>query len=262
VLTRSADGRGGPQATIGQADKGQVAHDSATAPPTANGPLLTLESASNVEAESRGPRVVLVDDHDVFRRGLAKLLVEQEIDVVGEAAQAEMGLALVARLAPDVVVMDLNLPGMSGLEAIERLAVDSPSSRVLVLTISVNDQSVTRAIVSGACGYLLKDASIADIVAGIRAASAGESVISPKIAIKLLHEVRSPTRKSDIGGELSAREIEVLRLVAEGRDNSEIARTLFISPQTVKNHISNILAKLQMENRIQAAVYAVRRGLV
>jgi DNA-binding NarL/FixJ family response regulator len=209
-----------------------------------------------------GPRVLLVDDHDVFRRGLAKLLTEQEIAVVGEAASGEEALTLADGLAPDVVVMDLSLPGMSGLEAIGRLAVEAPFTRVLVLTISADDAHVTDAIVAGACGYLLKDASIVEIVNGIRAAGAGESLISPKIATKLLDQIRDVSPVPDSRAELSERELDVLRLVAEGKDNSEIAGRLYISPPTVKNHISNILAKLQMENRIQAAVYAVRQGLV
>jgi DNA-binding NarL/FixJ family response regulator len=204
---------------------------------------------------------VVVDDHDVFRNGLVSLLGEQGIEVVGDAADGEEALELVARLAPDVVVMDLNLPGISGLEAIARLGAEAPSTRVLVLTISADETDVTEAIVAGACGYLLKDASIDEIVTGVRAAAAGDSLISPKIATILLDQVRSGA-----GGEpqaaLSKRECDVLRLVAEGKDNNEIAARLFISPQTVKNHISNILAKLQMENRIQAAVYAVRQGIV
>jgi DNA-binding NarL/FixJ family response regulator len=205
--------------------------------------------------------VVVVDDHDVFRNGLISLLAEQGIDVVGDTPDGEEAIRLVARLAPDVVVMDLNLPGISGLEAIARLAVEAPSTRVLVLTISADETHVTEAIVAGACGYLLKDASIAEIVSGVRSAAAGESLISPKIATMLLDQIRSAPG-AEARAELSERECDVLRLVAEGMENIEIAERLFISPQTVKNHISNILAKLQMENRIQAAVYAVRQGIV
>ena len=213
-------------------------------------------------SERRQPlRVVVVDDHDVFRNGLVSLLSDQGIDVVGDAATAEEALPLVAQLVPDVVVMDLNLPGMSGLEATVRLAAEAPSTRVLVLTISADESHVTEAIVAGACGYLLKDSSITEIVAGVRAAAAGDSLISPRVATMLLHQIRSSTG-AEPQAELSGRECDVLRLVAAGKDNNEIAQLLFISPQTVKNHISNILAKLQMENRIQAAVYAVRQGIV
>jgi DNA-binding NarL/FixJ family response regulator len=207
--------------------------------------------------------VVIVDDHDVFRRGLARLLADHDIDVVGQAADGWEALKAVGRLAPDVVVMDLNLPRMSGIDAISRMSVDAPATRVLVLTISADEIDVTKAILAGASGYLLKDASIDEIVAGVRAAAAGESLISSKVATTLLEQIRNTTHAAaEHQAELSDREIEVMRLVAEGMDNATIASVLYISPQTVKNHISNILAKLQMENRIQAAVYAVRQGLV
>jgi DNA-binding NarL/FixJ family response regulator len=208
-------------------------------------------------------RVVIVDDHDVFRGGLRMLLAEHDLEVVGEADTGEQAISVVTDLAPDVVVMDLSLPGMSGIEAIRELSSVAPQTRVLVLTISGDESDVTEAILAGACGYLLKDAAIDEIITGIHAASAGESLISQKIAGRLLDRLRS--RSADPYGELpelSEREVEVLRRVAEGMDNVEIGQALFISPNTVKNHISNILAKLQIENRIQAAVYAVRRGIV
>jgi DNA-binding NarL/FixJ family response regulator len=137
---------------------------------------------------------------------------------------------------------------------------------VVVLTISVDDDDVMNAVMAGACGYLLKDSSIEDLLAGIRAAASGESLISPQIAAKVLQRLRAQGKSEDaaatIRAELSDREVEVLKLIANGKDNAEIARELFISPKTVKNHISNILMKLQIENRIQAAVYAVRSGIV
>src|SRR6185436_20458811 len=138
-------------------------------------------------------RVVVVDDHDVFRNGLVSLLSEQGIDVVGVAGEGQEAIRLVAQLAPDVVVMDLNLPGMSGLEATVRLSAEAPSTRVLVLTISADESNVTEAIVAGACGYLLKDASITEIVSGVRTAAAGESLISPKVAAMLLDQIRHST---------------------------------------------------------------------
>ena len=214
------------------------------------------------ESADGTPRVVVVDDHDVFRQGLVKLLGEHQLDVVGEAADGEQALKAVSRLAPDVVVMDLSLPRLSGLETIGRLGLVAPSARVLVLTISADEVDVTKAILAGACGYLLKDASIEQIVDGIRAAAAGESLISSKVATTLLERVRSTGVETSERVELSEREVEVMRLVAEGMDNTAIGQALFISPQTVKNHISNILTKLQIENRIQAAVYAVRNRLV
>jgi DNA-binding NarL/FixJ family response regulator len=136
----------------------------------------------------------------------------------------------------------------------------------VVLTISADDDDVMNAVLAGACGYLLKDSSIQELIAGIRAAAAGESLISPQIAAKVLQRLRSQSKDVEaaetIRAELSDRELEVLKLIANGKDNAQIARELYISPKTVKNHISNILMKLQIENRIQAAVYAVRSGLV
>jgi len=210
-------------------------------------------------------RVMLVDDHDLFRTGLRNLLEEEGVHIVAEAPDGNAALQLVRELAPDVVVMDLNMPGMNGIEATREITRVAPLTRVLVLTISDQDADVLDAIVAGACGYLMKDSSIQDLMQGIRAASVGESLISPHIASKVLQQVRSAS--VDPSGtmarpELSDRETEVLRLIANGKDNAEIARDLHISPKTVKNHISNILMKLQIENRIQAAVYAVRSGLV
>jgi DNA-binding NarL/FixJ family response regulator len=211
-------------------------------------------------------RVLLVDDHDLFRTGLRTLLEEQGLQVVGEAENGQVALRLVGELAPDVVIMDLNMPGLTGVETTRRITGASPLTRVVVLTISVEDDDVMNAVMAGACGYLLKDSSIDQLIAGIRAAAGGESLISPQIAVKLLQRLRAQTTDTGaaatILAELSDRELEVLRLIANGKDNAEIARELFISPKTVKNHISNILMKLQIENRIQAAVYAVRSGIV
>jgi DNA-binding NarL/FixJ family response regulator len=211
-------------------------------------------------------RVLVVDDHDLFREGLRNLLEEQGVNVVGEAANGQTAIRLASELAPDVVVMDLNMPGLTGVETTRQLAGVVPLTRVLVLTISADDDDVMKAVMAGACGYLLKDASIQDLITGIRAAASGESLISPQIAAKVLQRVRSQTTSEDaaatIRAELSDREIEVLKLIANGKDNAQIARELFISPKTVKNHISNILMKLQIDNRIQAAVYAVRSGIV
>jgi DNA-binding NarL/FixJ family response regulator len=211
-------------------------------------------------------RVVVVDDHDLFRTGLRNLLEEQGVNVVGEAANGQAAIRLASELAPEVVVMDLNMPGLTGVETTRHLAGIAPLTRVVVLTISADDDDVMDAVMAGACGYLLKDSSIQDLIAGIRAAAAGESLISPQIAAKVLQRLRSQSTSEDaaatIRAELSDREIEVLKLIANGKDNAQIARELFISPKTVKNHISNILMKLQIDNRIQAAVYAVRSGIV
>ena len=211
-------------------------------------------------------RVLVVDDHDLFRTGLRNLLEEQGVNVVGEAENGETAIRLASDLAPDVVVMDLNMPGAGGVETTRRLSSLAPLSRVVVLTISADDGDVMNAVMAGACGYLLKNSSIQELIAGIRAASAGESLISPQIAAKVLQRLRAQSKDADaaetIRAELSDRELQVLKLIANGKDNAQIARELFISPKTVKNHISNILMKLQIENRIQAAVYAVRSGIV
>jgi DNA-binding NarL/FixJ family response regulator len=211
-------------------------------------------------------RVVVVDDHDLFRTGLRNLLEEQGVNVVGEAANGQSAIRLASELAPEVVIMDLNMPGLTGVETTRHLAGIAPLTRVVVLTISADDDDVMNALMAGACGYLLKDSSIQDLITGIRAAASGESLISPQIAAKVLQRLRSQSTSEDaaatIRAELSDREIEVLKLIANGKDNAQIARELFISPKTVKNHISNILMKLQIDNRIQAAVYAVRSGIV
>jgi len=211
-------------------------------------------------------RVLIVDDHDLFRTGLRNLLEEQGVKVAGEASTGGEAVRAVREIAPDVVVMDLNMPGMGGVEATRHIAAIAPLTRVVVLTISDEDADVLDAIMAGACGYLLKDSSITELMAGIGAASRGESLISPAIAAKVLQRVRATSAQPEIAeairSELSEREIEVLKLIANGKDNALIAAELHISPKTVKNHISNILMKLQIDNRIQAAVYAVRSGIV
>jgi DNA-binding NarL/FixJ family response regulator len=207
-----------------------------------------------------------VDDHDLFRAGLRTLLEEQGVDIVGEADTGTRALEQIRETAPEVVVMDLNMPGISGVEATRQIAMIAPLTRVLVLTISDQDADVMDAILAGACGYLLKDSTIDELMAGIAAAAQGESLVSPAIAAKVLQRLRatttSPREAETIRSELSEREIQVLKLIANGKDNAMIAAELHISPKTVKNHISNILMKLQIDNRIQAAVYAVRSGLV
>ncbi len=224
----------------------------------------TLQAAEDRQTDSL--RVLIVDDHDLFRTGLRNLLEEQGVVVVGEAAGGAEAVRIVRELSPDVVVMDLNMPGMGGVDATRHIAGIAPLTRVVMLTISDQDNDVMDAILAGACGYLLKDASIQELMAGIRAASQGESLISPTIAAKVLQRVRATSTQPEIANtiraELSDREIEVLKLIANGKDNAVIAAELHISPKTVKNHISNILMKLQIDNRIQAAVYAVRSGIV
>jgi DNA-binding NarL/FixJ family response regulator len=226
---------------------------------------VSQKSKGQAKEEKTDLRVLLVDDHDLFRTGLRNLLEEQGLQIVGEAANGKDAIRLVRELAPDIVVMDLNMPGMTGVEATREITSFAPLTRVLVLTISDQNEDVMDAIVAGACGYLVKDSSIQELIRGIMAAAVGESLISPPIAAKVLQRVRAVTLDQGaqtIRAELSERELEVLRLIANGKDNSQIAAALHISPKTVKNHISNILMKLQIENRIQAAVYAVRSGIV
>ena len=217
-------------------------------------------------SQPQRPRVLLVDDHDLFRAGLRTLLDDQDVQVVGECTNGADAIEAVRELAPDVVVMDLNMPGVTGVEATRQISSIAPLTRVLVLTISDEDGDVMDAILAGACGYLLKDTGIAELMQGIRSAAVGESIVSPAIAAKVLQRVRAAGAMRDgaeaIRAELSDRELQVLKLIANGKDNASIAAELHISPKTVKNHISNILMKLQIENRIQAAVYAVRSGIV
>jgi DNA-binding NarL/FixJ family response regulator len=210
-------------------------------------------------------RVLLVDDHDLFRTGLRTLLEEQGVEIVGEAANGDDAVRLVEEHAPDVVLMDLEMPGKGGIQASREITAAAPLTRIVVLSISDQDGDVMDAIVAGACGYLLKDSSIQELLRGITAASMGESLISPSIAVKVLQRVRASSPDLEAAetllAQLSDRELQVLKLIANGKDNAQIAGELFISAKTVKNHISNILLKLSIQNRIQAAVYAVRSGL-
>ena len=207
---------------------------------------------------------MVVDDHDLFRGGLVGLLEQRGVEVVGEARLAAEGIRLAGELNPDVVLMDLNMPGMSGVEATQRLTASAPNVRVLVLTVVADDRHVMDAVLAGACGYLLKDAPINQIVEGIQAAARGESLISPRIASQLMRRLREPDEIEPAlpSSDLTARELEVVELLARGMDNPEIAQALHLSQHTVKNHVSSILVKLQVANRIQAAVRAVRTGLV
>jgi len=210
------------------------------------------------------PTVIVVDDQELFRNGIIELLEARGVRVIGEAGQATEALRLTRELHPDVVLMDLNMPGVSGVEATQRLAAEAPSVRVLVLTVAADESHVMAALLAGACGYVLKESRIEQIVEAIRAAARGESTISPRVAGRLIHRLREPSdNELDLtGAALTPREHEVLALMASGVGNPEIARTLHLSEHTVKNYVSSILAKLQVENRIQAAVWAVRTGMV
>ena len=223
--------------------------------------------SSSFPARSEGAgtlKIVVADDHDLFRRGLRELLEENGLNVVGEASNGRLAVELGERLHPDVVIMDLHMPVVSGIEATRLLAESAPDVRVVVLTVLADETSIVDAVVAGATGYLLKDASVEQIVSGIDAAARGEAVISPRIAAKVMRRLRdaAPAVKEALDVELSERELDVLSLIARGHDNSGIAEQLSISPHTVKTHVSAILEKLGVENRIQAAVRAIRAGLV
>jgi DNA-binding NarL/FixJ family response regulator len=211
-------------------------------------------------------RVMVVDDHDLFRGGLRRLLEEEDgLEVVADARRGDEAVQRAAELRPDVVVMDVNMPGMSGVEATRRLLELSPNSAVLMLTVSHDDRAALDAILAGASGYLLKDALLPEIVRGIRAAATGESLIAPSVAGGLLAQLRRhgpPDPEPQAIPELSQREREVLRLIVAGCENTEIGRRMHLSASTIKHHVSSTLDKLGVENRIQAAVLAVRFGLV
>jgi DNA-binding NarL/FixJ family response regulator len=212
--------------------------------------------------------VFLVEDHGLFRQGLSELLAANDpaLHVAGSATSAEEALERIPELLPDVVLMDLHLPGMNGTEATRRLAIRCPSVRVLVISGSAEDGDVMDAILAGARGYILKSAPVQEITAGIHAAAEGAALLSPVVAANLLDHVRDNASSLRVGtdpvGQLTPRELEVLRLMAQGLENSEIARELVISTRTARNHVASILEKLHMQNRIQAAVYAVRHGVV
>ena len=212
-------------------------------------------------------RVMVVDDHDLFRSGLRRLLDEyDDLEVVAAARRGDEAVQQAAELRPDVVVMDVNMPGMSGVEATRGVLAASPDSTVLMLTVTSDEGAVLDALLAGAAGYLLKDATLPEIVRGIRAAAAGQSLIAPAVAGDLLARLRShggphAPPAAAATPQLSPRELDVLRLVVAGCDNNEIGQQLHLSASTIKHHVSSTLDKLGVDNRIQAAVLAVRLGL-
>jgi DNA-binding NarL/FixJ family response regulator len=214
----------------------------------------------------RPTRVLIVDDHTFFRAGLRSLLTEQGLEVVGEAPSGEAALPLIERRRPDIIVMDLNMPGMSGVEATRRACEGDPAPTVLVLTVSVAQDDVIEALEAGAAGYLLKDAAPDEIARAIRAALEGDTPLSPRVARILVQRARgwrgAPAANPRPTAGLSERELEVLRLLAQGLDNRGIAGRLFLSPTTVKHHVSTIFSKLGVANRVQAAIEGVRTGLI
>ena len=211
-------------------------------------------------------RVLIVDDHDLFRTGLASLMASQpDIEVVAQASGGRMGVRLAKELRPDVVLMDLRMPDLEGPEATREILADLPDMRVLVLTVASDTAEVEAALEAGAIGFVAKDTPIDRVAVAVRAAAQGVAWLSPRAAELVLGRLRAQNVVEDadlaLSEQLSSRELDVLRLIARGMENAEIGEALNISPRTVKNHVSNILAKLGLPGRVQAAIYAVRRGL-
>jgi two-component system NarL family response regulator len=227
------------------------------------------EVAATVEADVSGgepTRVLVVDDQQLFRRGLVMLLgVEPDIDVVGEAGDGIAATELAATAVPDVILMDVRMPKRSGIEACVAIKEAAPTARIIMLTVSDEEADLYDAVKNGASGYLLKDSSIDEVAQAIRVVADGQSLISPSMAIKLLDEFKQMSRSDRQQvptPKLTDRELEVLKLVAQGLNNREIAKRLFISENTVKNHVRNILEKLQLHSRMEAVMYAVREKLL
>ncbi|REE95600.1 response regulator [Thermomonospora umbrina] len=216
----------------------------------------------NVPPGNEATRVLITDDHPVFRQGLHGLLEALGIDVVGQAESGPEAVKLAAELQPDVVVMDLHMPGGNGIEATRTITRTSPRIGVLVLTMFRDDDSVFAAMRAGARGYLLKESGAEEIARAVRAVAAGEAIYGPEIARRVLtYFADMPDPKQTAFPELTDREREVLQLIAQGRSNQDIAQTLFLSPKTVRNHVSNIFMKLHVADRAQAIVLAREAGL-
>jgi len=221
-------------------------------------PRLAVEGNSDI-------RVLLAEDHALFRQGLRELLDAAGLSVIGEASDGVTAVRLTRELRPDVVVMDLHMPRMDGIDATAEIMTGERPPVVLVLTVSTTNDDVLDAIAAGASGYLLKDTAAEEIVSAVRQAREGGSALSPAIAGAVVKRVREQSASDGDPPDLhalSTRETEILRLVAQGRDNTEIAKELYLSPSTVKNHVSSILEKLGVDSRVQAAVRAARAGIV
>jgi DNA-binding NarL/FixJ family response regulator len=213
-----------------------------------------------------GIRVLLVDDDPLVRAGLRMILSSaDDIEVVGEAGDGNSAIEMVLEMVPDVVLLDVRMPKRSGLEACVKIKEQVPSTRIIMLTVSDEEGDLYEAVKNGASGYLLKDSSIDEVAQAVRVVAEGQSLISPSMAAKLIDEFKEISRSDrDTGNvpRLTDRELEVLRLVAKGLNNREVAKQLFISENTVKNHVRNILDKLQLHSRMEAVMYAVREKLL
>ena len=213
--------------------------------------------------ETKGSiKVFIADDHSIVREGIKALLITEDgIDVIGDAGDGKRAVDEVARLKPDVILMDLLMPGMDGIEAISHIKNNQPDARILVLTSFATDDKVFPALQAGALGFLLKDSPPEMLVDGIRQVYRGESWLHPKIAKIVLQELTKPKDEKTTANQLTDRELEVLRLLAQGYSNQDIADQLVLSEATVRTHVSRILKKLHLASRTQAALYALREGL-
>jgi DNA-binding NarL/FixJ family response regulator len=224
--------------------------------------------SDHVAAAGDPIRVLIVDDHALFRRGLIQVLqFEDGIEVVGEAEDGEDAIAKCEEHAPDVLLMDVRMPRVSGIDATRRLSESMPTLKILMLTVSDEEDDLYEAIKAGATGYLLKEISIEEVADAVRAVMQGQTLISPSMASKLIQEFNALAKRADEKQQVPApkltdRELEVLKLVAQGLTNREIADQLYISENTVKNHVRNILEKLHLHSRMEAVVYAVREKLL
>jgi NarL family two-component system response regulator LiaR len=223
-----------------------------------------METHSDARGDA-AVRVLIVDDHGLYRTGISTLLAAEDgVEVVAQASCGRVGVRLSRELRPDVVLMDLQMPDLDGVEATRLILAEQPAARVLVLTVVSDDDKVSAAISAGASGFLLKDVPVDQVAMAVRAAADGSAWLSPRAAEIVLGRMRETQpgslADSSLLEQLSPRELDVLELLARGMENAQIADELEISPRTVKNHVSSILAKLHLTSRLQAAIYAVRRG--
>jgi two-component system NarL family response regulator len=227
-----------------------------------------LRDTPGGSTETATIRVLIADDQALFRRGLYVVLAtEEHIEVVAEAANGEEAVALAGELVPDVVLMDVRMPRVNGIDAARQIRAANPATKILMLTVSDDEEDLYDAVKAGANGYLLKEISVEEVAEAIRAVVQGQSLISPTMASKLLTEFNVLAKKAEERHHyptpaLTTRELEVLKLVAKGMSNREIADALYISENTVKNHVRNILEKLHLHSRMEAVIYAVRERLL
>ena len=206
-------------------------------------------------------RILIADDHELVRQGLLALLsVKPGVEVIGQAEDGEKAVELANTLKPDIILMDLLMPRKNGIEATREIKTDNPDARILIITSFAEDENVYQAIKAGALGYLLKDSSPQELMQAIRDVCKGRMSLHPNIALKLIEELNRPSEMPTVDEPLTEREVEVLKLVAKGNSNQEIAEKLIVSDRTIGAHVSNILSKLHLANRTQAALYALREG--